>query len=152
MTTIITVLTVVQIAVLVLTISLAIIYVIPILLIRRFHNTNNVYTVNLCFATIVCCSYWLFLYVALEFYPAVLSGSGVCVALNYFQMMCTLQVPLAVVEASVHRLCLVVHYTKPFFKTRQWAIICIVIHWTIGFTFALPRISFNDPVRSFSLY
>ena len=100
MTAVTTAFSLINIAVLILTISLAVIYLSPVLLIRRFHNTNNVYTANICFATICCCSYWLFFYIALEFYPEILSGSRFCLASNYFGMMCTFQVPLAVVGAS----------------------------------------------------
>jgi hypothetical protein len=61
-------------------------------------------------------------------------------------MMCTLQVPLAVIEVSVHRLCSVLYFTKPFFKKKRWAMICIASQWTIGIIVSLPRISFDNLV------
>jgi len=148
----VTILNIIQIILLILTILLAIIYLIPILLIRQFHNINNVFTVNICFASICCCIYWLFYYIILEFDPQYFSAVQTCIAFNYFQMMCTIQVPLAVVEASVHRLCSIVYHTKPFFKKKRWAIICIASQWTVGIVFSLPRISINDPVRNFKRF
>ena len=151
MTAVITAFSLINIAVLILTISLAVVYLIPVLLIRRFHNTNNVYTANICFATICCCSYWLFFYIALEFYPQIISGIGICVVLNYFGMMCTFQVPLAVVGASFNRVRLVV-YTKRFSKKKPWPITCLIGHWVLGFIFSVPQISFNEEVRIFYYY
>jgi len=140
----------IQIIFFILTILLAIIYIIPILFIRRFHNVNNVFTVNLCVAAICCCTYWLFYYFALEFNPLYLLGTRTCVTVYYFQMMCTLEVPLALVESSVHRLCSVVYHTKIFFKKKRWAIICIVSQWTIGIIFSIPQISLGGSVRNFN--
>jgi hypothetical protein len=60
--------------------------------------------------------------------------------------MCTIQVPLAVAEVSVHRLCSVVYPRKPFFKKKQWAIICIASQWTVGIIFALPELSTSNLV------
>jgi hypothetical protein len=148
MTNEISILGLIQIIILVLAIILALIYSISILLLRRFHNVNNIFTVNLCFAAICCCSYWLFYIIVYRFYPEILAGDQACVAVNYFEMMCTIQVPLAVVEVSVHRLCSVVYHTKLFFKKKRWAVICITSHWIIGIFVALPRITINDPVRN----
>jgi hypothetical protein len=142
------ILQIIQIILLVCGILLALIYSIPVLLIPRFHNVNNLFTVNLCFATIFCCSYWLLFYIILAYSPRILYGNQSCIAFNYFQMMCTIQVPLAVVEVSVHRLCTIVYYEKPFFKKRRWAVICISCQWIIGILSAIPQISFNDSVRN----
>jgi hypothetical protein len=84
MTNVITALNLVQIVIFILVILLAFIYLIPIILIRRFHNVNNVFTVNLC-----SCIYWLSFYSLLEFNSQILFGNTVCIPLNYFEMMCT---------------------------------------------------------------
>jgi hypothetical protein len=152
MVSVTTILIAIEITLFVITILLAIIYLIPILFIRQFHNINNVFTVNICFASICCCTYWLSFYLILEFSSQYLSGDQTCIAFNYFQMMCTIQVPLAVVQASVHRLCSIVYHTKLFFRKKRWAIICIASQWTVGIIFALPRISLNDPVRNFKRF
>ncbi|CAF1241687.1 unnamed protein product [Adineta steineri] len=111
---------------------ITLIYSIPILLIRRFHNINNIFTANLCFATICCSICWLLNLILVYFYPNLLSYVKVCVTLNYFRTTCTLQVPLAIIQISVNRFCSVVYHTKFFFKTKQWAMICISTQWILG--------------------
>ncbi|CAF1516665.1 unnamed protein product [Adineta steineri] len=66
--------------------------------------------------------------------------------------MFNLQVSLAVVEASFNRLCSIVYHTKPFLRTKRWAIICIVSQWTIGIILTVPTISFNEPNCSLQLW
>ncbi|CAF3633652.1 unnamed protein product [Adineta steineri] len=78
------------------------------------------------------------------FHPNVLYGGTVCTISNYFQMMCILQVSLAIVEASVNRLCSIVYHTKLFLRTKKWATICIVSQWTTGIILSFPTILFND--------
>lgn len=149
MTNVISPLNVIQIILFLITILLAIIYLIPILSIRRFHSINNIFTINICLAAIFACCYWLSYYIILELYTIFLSESKVCIVFNYFEMMCTFQMPLAVVVASVHRCCSIVYHTKPFFKKKQWAVTCIASQWIIGIVFSIPRIPFFDPVRYF---
>lgn len=131
---------------------LAFMYSIPIIFIRRFHHINNIFTVNLCCATICCCVCWLSIYIISLFYPDRISGDRICLVLNYFQIRCTLQVPLAAVETSVHRLCSIVYHTKPFFRQKRWAVICIVCQWTTGFILPLLRILFENSVRILNSY
>ncbi|UJR21680.1 hypothetical protein I4U23_024757 [Adineta vaga] len=121
-----TVLNYIQISVLVLILLLALIYLIPILFIPRFHSINNVFTVNLCIATMCCSIYWISNFISLIFYPS------------------TLSVPLAIVTTSFHRLCSIVYHTKPYFKKKRWAMLCISSQWLAGMILSLPRISFND--------
>ncbi|CAF1108759.1 unnamed protein product [Adineta steineri] len=122
----------IQIGIFIFFIILALIYSIPILLIRRFHNINNIFTANLCFATICCSICWLLNLILVYFYPNLLSYIKICVALNYLRTTCTLQVPLAIIQISVNRFCSVVYHTKFFFKTKQWAMICISTQWILG--------------------
>ncbi|CAF3696186.1 unnamed protein product [Adineta steineri] len=66
--------------------------------------------------------------------------------------MFNLQVSLAVVEASFNRLCSIVYHTKPFLRTKRWAIICIVSQWTIGIILTIPTISFNELICGLQLW
>jgi hypothetical protein len=147
MTSVTTILMSIEITLFIITILLTFIYLIPILLIRRFHNVNNVFTVNLCFAAICCDTYTLATYLTSNFFPTNFIDPVICFVLTHFGMMCTIQVPLALVEVSIHRLCSVVYHTKPFFKKKQWLIICISSQWTAGFIFSLPQISSINSVR-----
>ncbi|CAF0720890.1 unnamed protein product [Adineta ricciae] len=53
--------------------------------------------------------------------------------------MCTLQVPLALIEVSCYRLCCIVYHTKAFFRRKQWIITCVLSQWTFGILISLLR-------------
>jgi hypothetical protein len=129
------------------TILLALIYSIPILLIHRFHNFNNILTANLCLSILCCDIYWILYYSLLKLHPQYLFTENICSILIYFQMMCVFQIPLAFLVVSVNRFCSIVYHTNAFFKRKQWIILCITIQWIVGIIFSIPRIPFNETVR-----
>jgi hypothetical protein len=137
----------IQIAILALIILLALVYSIPILIIHRFHNVNNLFTVNVCLAVICCAVYYLSYTTASQIDSQSLFTGEICAVLNYFQMMCTIQVPLALIAVSIHRLCSVVYHTKVFFRKQRWVIICIASQWTAGILLVLPPTIINNSVR-----
>jgi hypothetical protein len=137
----------IQIALFALMIVLAFVYLIPIIFIRRFHNTSNVFTVNFCFAAICCDTYWLVYYVLTNYFPISISNTTACLLFDYFGTMCTIPVPLALIGMSVQRLCSVVYHTKGFFQKKRWIMICILSEWTLGIIFALPQLSAINSVR-----
>ncbi|CAF0720852.1 unnamed protein product [Adineta ricciae] len=142
----ITVLSIFQVTILVLASLLSIIYLIPIILIRRFHTINNVFTANLSIAAFCCSTYWLIYFVLYLFYTNVLSGNTICAILGYFEMMCTLQMPLAIVATSIHRLLSITYSKRSTLSTKRRAIMCISGHWLACIVLPLPRIaSFNNP-------
>jgi hypothetical protein len=142
-----TVLNTVQIVLFFVMIFLELLYSIPILLIRRFHTINNVFTVNLCMAALCCSMYWLFFFCALLFSPSIFLGQNYCDVISFFRTTCTIQVPLSVAVVSVHRLCSIVYHAKPFFGTKRWAAICIASQWITSVILALPAIIFADSVN-----
>ena len=129
---------------------LASFYSITTLVVLRLYHRNQILTVNLCVAAIGCSAYWFYFYTALTFFPQYFLNPDRCPANSYFEMMCTLQVPLAMITVSVHRCCSILYHTKAFFKTKRWVILCIASQWTVGFLVALPRTRFNPLVRSHS--
>ncbi|CAF1191822.1 unnamed protein product [Adineta steineri] len=135
---------IIQLIFLIFTILLALIYSIPIIFMRRFHTVNNIITANLCFAAICCAIYGTFLIITATFYPNVLYNSTICIIFNYFEVMPNLQVSLAIVEASVNRMCSTVYHTKPFLRTKKWATICIASQWSTGIILSLPTILFDE--------
>ena len=140
----------IQIVVIILTIFLALTYLLPIVFIDRFRNFNNIFTLNLCLATIVCNLYWLIHYILLKFYPTYMFMKPICFLLLYFELMCTLQVPLAFLAVSVHRLCAIVYHTRPFFRRKQWILLCVTIQWMSGILLSIPGIPFQSRVRAVS--
>ncbi|CAF4279543.1 unnamed protein product, partial [Adineta steineri] len=134
----------ISIIVLIFTILLALIYLISIIFLRRFHTVNNIITANLCFAAICCAMFWTFLIIMEIFYASNSYNGKVCIVATYFEMMCNLQVSLAIIGASVNRLCSIVYHTKPFLRTRKWTIVCVIGQWAVGIILSLPDLPFND--------
>jgi hypothetical protein len=128
----------VQISLLGLIILLAFIYSITILLRPQFHFHINILTMNLCLAIASCALYWMIYYILLDFSIQLLYVRNTCNLILYAETMCTLQVPLAVIVVSIHRLCSIVYHTKAFFKTKQWLIICIASQWMAGLILSFP--------------
>ncbi|CAF1201801.1 unnamed protein product [Adineta steineri] len=137
------ILNIIQLILVTFTILLALIYSIPIIFIRRFHTVNNIITANLSFAIICCAVYWTLILIVGFFYPVLYNGK-VCIIFNYLQMVSNLQVSLAIVGASVNRLCSIVYHTKPFLRTKKWAIISIATQWAVGIILSLLNLPFND--------
>ncbi len=146
MSTVSLIFTSIQISLFGLIILLAFIYSITVLCPRRFRSQINIFTVNLCVAVTGCSLYWMIYYVMLEFNVQQLFAPNTCTFLVYAQMLCTLQVPLAFLIFSIHRLCSIVYHTKPFFKTKLWVVICVISQWITGFVLSLP-IFLNASVR-----
>jgi hypothetical protein len=67
-----------------------------------------------------------------------LNEANTCTLVLYAETMCTIQVPLAFIIVSIHRLCSIVYHTKGFFKTKQWLKICIASQWIAGLILSLP--------------
>lgn len=128
---------------------LAVFYLIPILLFRRFHHINNVFTANVCIAVISCTTFWLLRLITRMYFSH--TGKDILpdLILNYFAMMWNIQVPLSCLEVAVHRLCSIVYQTNNFFKTKIWAMICIGCQWIIGILSPIPLLLLQKRVRFF---
>ena len=128
----------VQIGLCVLTIILGLIYLITTLC--RGHIRRHIYTltINLCLAIIFCAFFWMIYYILLEYNFRQLYTEHICIILLYAEMVCTLQVPLAFIIISIHRLCSIVYHTKLFFKSKLWLCICVISQWLTGLILSLP--------------
>ncbi|CAF1432701.1 unnamed protein product [Adineta steineri] len=118
----------------------ALIYMIPILFIRRFHQHNNILTLNVCLASICCCLSWL-PFRALPFmeYPLdFIQSTGIYLYIT--QTIFTIQVPFSFVATSIHRYCSIVYHTKSFFRTKRWIILCIGCQWLFAFILIIPNL------------
>jgi hypothetical protein len=126
----------------------ALIYSLPIICIRRFHQHNNVLTLNICLATILCCFSWLIMNAAIAFdnLDEVSKISGI---LQIAQIIFTVQIPLSFVVVALHRYCSIVYHTNIFFKTKQWIMLCIGSQWMIGIILSIPNLVCVDKVRLF---
>jgi hypothetical protein len=123
---------------------LALAYSISITLIRQFHHRINIFTINVSVAAFCCSLYWMTFYIMTAVNVRQLYAVKYCSLLIYAQMMCTLQLPLALIVVSIHRLCSIVYHTKIFFKTRKWVIMCLACQWISGIVVSLPLL-IRDP-------
>jgi hypothetical protein len=119
----------------------AIIYSLLILFIRRFHNHNNVFIVNICFAIM----YFTMVY----FDYQLLYSPNTCMILFYAYNMGSIVVQFSFLTFSIHRFCSILYLTIPFFKTRMWVVICIRSQWIVQCILSLPFVVRKERVICF---
>ena len=140
--------TLVQLFILLLNAALAIIYIVPIFALSRFHTAHNLLTANLACAILSCVLSWIVGFALREFQPDIYSVRVYCAWIYFLQSMCTIQVPLAALQGSFHRLLSIVYF-RSYFNTKHLTVfICFLIQWTIGFLVTIPH-AFPQRVRTF---
>jgi hypothetical protein len=130
---------IVNIIILLLAVIPALIYLISIILVQRFHTTNNILTSNVCLATIICCLYWVSSNVAQGFFPSVmLQYAALYFFSSYFETMinCLLVYSLAVV--TINRFVAINYPNKIFFRKRAWPFVSSVGHWVGAIILPIP--------------
>lgn len=80
----ITVVSIFQAIILLITLFLAVIYSSSILLFHEIRYHNNILTANVCFATICCCIYWIIYSITLNYYLEYYQNNNTCYIMNYF--------------------------------------------------------------------
>ena len=131
-------LTVLRLALFALIVVSALIYGIPILVLRRFHRSNHLLTLNFCVASFIFGLHYLVSYIVYEIDRRRLFLIETCSLFMYSQMASVAQVVLALLMISINRLFSVIYHTNPFFRRRNWFRICLVCQWTLGFIIVLP--------------
>ena len=133
-------------------ILLALLYSVPILLVRRLQHCNNILTVNFCLASLCFGLLYLITYIVVEIDSTRLFALSTCALFLYSQMAVVAQVVLALLVISINRLCKIVFYTNNFFKQRRWVVVCIASQWIMGFLIVLPMFNRDKSVRMTPLY
>ncbi len=128
-------------------ILLALIYSLPILLLRRFHHHLNLLTVNICLAMIVTSIYWMGYFIMWEYDIANLFTQKTCTFLFYLQSMNSCFVPFAFVTLTINRFCSIIYRTKVFFKTKRFMVICVASQWIAACLLSLPFVFAIQPVK-----
>jgi len=124
-------------------IFLCMFYFIPILFVRRFHNSNNILTVNISVTIIFCALYHIIYSLIIIHMKTTLETRYLCNLIEYIRVMITCQTGYVFITASVYRYTIVIYHTKTFFKKKRWIIICIACQWIIGILLPLPIWSGN---------
>ncbi len=137
----------VKITVFGISILLALIYSLPILLLRRFHHRLNILTVNICLAMIVTSMYYMPYFIMQEYYIQDLFTVKTCTFLFYLQTISTCQLPFSFTVLTINRFCSIVYRTKVFFKTRKFVVICVASQWIAACVLSLPFVFAIQPVK-----
>lgn len=135
-----------QVCALSLNILLTLIYSIPLICFQRLRHRMHIFTINVCMAILCCSIYWLTAYIMTDTNVRQFYSAKTCSLVFYAQTMCTLQVPLALMVVSIHRLCCIVYYNKRFFKSKQWISMCVGCQWLVGIVLPLPLFIRNETV------
>jgi hypothetical protein len=107
---------------------------------RRFRHRNNIFILNICLSLIGTCVYF-FIYFTLQYFdPRRILAVSTCSILFYVYNIASITTPFAFVNFTIYRFCTIVYHRKPFFKTKQWVIICIAIQHIAEFILAIPYI------------
>ena len=134
------------------TIFLALIYSVPIVVLRRFHQLNHIFTLNASLAVLLSSLAWFPSTAISAFNDSLQIPPKVFLFIQTAQLLFTVQIPLSFVVTSLHRYCFVIYHRKAFFKRKQWIILCLVIQWILGFLLAIPNVVCNlYIVRVFSV-
>ena len=144
------ILTLTQISIFSLNVCLALIYILLIVSIRRLRHIHNVFRLNVCLALTGCNLFFIVFFTMNQFYVADLYVEKYCLLLFYAYMAGPLQVPLAFISFSFHRLFLIIYYTRPFFSRKSWVVFCLTTQWMVGFLIPVPFLIRNQPVTMLS--
>jgi len=122
------------------------IYATTIVFVRRFHNQNNMFILNICCTIMSSCIYFI-IYIAMSYfdYGRLLSAQS-CAILYYAYSIAGIGIPFTFVTFTVHRFCSIVFHTKPLFKTKRWVMICIATQWIGEGIISLPFVLRPGPV------
>ena len=124
------------------------IYIIPIIFVRRFHTANNILTSNVCLVCIIGSIFWIIFDVILGFYPIVLNQKTVaCGFLLYFQASINYLLVYSFTTVTINRALTIIYPTKRFFKRRVWAFISSVLHWVIIIILSIPNFVYAFQVK-----
>ena len=141
---------IVQIIIAVLILCLALLYSIPVILIRRLHKNNTLLTLNLSLITAGSVCYWILYFALFEQRSNTIISKRVCAFINIVQMLATIQVIFSIVTVSLHRCFLIIFHTKVFFRSKRWIVTCLLGQWILALIVSsLTLLSLNNrPVKN----
>ncbi|CAF0855901.1 unnamed protein product [Adineta steineri] len=127
-----------------LSLLITLIYLIPIILLRRFHTTTNILTGNYCIAGIICSGFWILYNVITEFYFTTFFQSyNACMVLAYFRLMVNSLLVYSLTMITINRYFTIKYPNKLLFKRKTWSIVSSIIPWIIAIVVSMPAIIFS---------
>jgi len=123
-----------------------------ILFIPRFRHRNNIFYLNMCFS-LFGTSLFFTIYFTMQYFDVQrLYAAHMCRFLFYGYHIASVTVPFSFVTFTIHRFCSITYHTKPFFKGKQWFMICIGSQRIVESIIALPYLLKSFSVGIASLY
>jgi hypothetical protein len=123
-------------------IILGLMYIIPIIFLRRLHNASNILTGNVCLAIVVNCSVIVVYNIVIVCYPSIWNPYTItCYLYTYLPGSANFLTVYALAMISINRFFVVLYPQKSLFKKKSWSFISAGIHWMVVFILPLPRIA-----------
>jgi len=123
--------------------TLALIYLLTIILVPRFHTTNNILTGNVCFVSILGTGFWGTLNIIGAYYPTLFLKSIVLdVFSSYSEIVFNCFMIYSVIIVTINRFVAIKYQNKRFFKRLAWSIISSIAEWIISIILPVPLLIF----------
>jgi hypothetical protein len=138
----------VNVIILMIVVAFMLIYLLSIILVRRFHTATNILTGNVCITGIICSSYWIVYTVLSGFYVTILIQSTIsCILTAYLSVMVNYLTIHALTMITVNRFFTVMYPNKRLFKKRAWSLISSVVQWIVAIILSLPHLALSFQVN-----
>jgi hypothetical protein len=119
----------------------AVIYLLTIILVRRFHNAINILMGNVCLVCIICSLFWSIFNVLFGFYQTILIQSTVwCFVSSYFQVMINYLLVYSLAIVTINRFLTIMYPNKRFFKRQAWSFVSSAVQWMIAIILSIPNL------------
>ncbi|CAF1146224.1 unnamed protein product [Adineta steineri] len=141
-------LTILSIIFLILNIICICIYCFPILIVQNLRTSNNLITVNVCFALVLSTIYWT-LYFSFEIFRTNFLENQSDSLIIYIQTTVDCQATFSLCVLSIYRFCIIIYGNKPWFNKRRSMILCVVFQWVIAFILPIPIWCINRKVSQY---
>jgi len=137
-----------NIIILLIFIILALIHLLAIILIERFHNTSNILIDNFCLCSLLCTSFWSPYYILSDFYRKFFNQSKfLTIIIAYFQIFVNYLVVYSLVMITINRYFIVMYSNKRLFKSKRWSFISLVVQWMITIILSVPRLAVSVQIN-----
>lgn len=146
-------LTIVTIIFLSIVIISLIIYVIPIIFVRRFHTGTNVLLVGLGLNGTICSILWVVRNLIFITDSTLLVNSrGICISMNFLPTLVNSLVIYCLVTITINQFFTVIYPNKRSFRTVKCAILSIMIQWTASIIISIPDVVISVQVNLNGVY
>ena len=116
----------------------ALIYSLPILYVRRLQHRNNIFTLNVCLSTILCCLVYGTTLSPLRSSYSFANFIIVNPCATILQALLGIAPIMSLVLVALHRCCSIVYHQKKFFRSKQWVVACLGGQWILSIILCLP--------------